>query len=456
MSTVSTTKRETSSDASSRLRRAHPTVWSIAVPVGALAVWEVISVVLVVALPDTGDGVLSIAADLLIAPALVWFYLHTRGATTPAKTRWTWLLVVGLCMLMLVEYFSAQSLYAGLSALAPADAQENYQEQMFDQDEVSFYILAVAVAPPVEELLYRGVLYGRMRSINVWLANVVQIVLFTIAHPVITFVPVIAMFAFFQALIFEMTGRLWVCMVAHALANSGLLLLLYSAVGLGIDTIALSVSIPLYLIVWALLVWIYCRVRNSKAPAEEARTREFDEQTRQQRGERTRAKLAAAHVHVTADGKTLVAAPFFYGGYPAFHHGYPAYRGYPAPPVYSPYPGAGYGGSAYPQYRQPFPQTPYPGKSLPQAPYPTQPSPNQPSPNQPYPVQLRSAQPYSVQTYSVQPYQDRTRFMPPAQAAPGASAVPNAPVAVDSGDNDHYHAGADQRGNDQSPVNAEH
>lgn len=452
MSTVSTTKRETSSDASSRLRRAHPIVWSIAVPVGALAVWEVISVVLVVALPDAGDGVLSIAADLLIAPALVWFYLHTRGATTPAKTRWTWLLVAGLCALVVVEYFSAQSLYAGISAVVPAGAEENYQEQMFDQDEVSFYILAVAVAPPVEELLYRGVLYGRMRSINVWLANVVQIILFTIAHPVITFVPVIAMFAFLQALIFEVTGRLWVCMVVHALANSGLLLLLYSAVGLGIDTIALSVSIPLYFIVWALLVWLYCRVRNSKAPAEQARKREFDEQMRQQRWQRMCAKLEAAHVHVTEDGKTLVAVPFFYGGYPALHHGYPAYRGYPAyqgypaPPVYSPYPGTGYSGSAYPQYRQPLPQAPYPGKSLPQTPYPTQ-----PYPNRPYPVQPRSVQPYSAQ-----PYQDRARFMPPAQATPGASEAPNVPIAADSGDDNRYHAGADQRGNDQGPVNAEH
>lgn len=431
------------SDASTRLRRTHPVVWGVVVPVGALAAWEVMGLVVTMLWTDAGDGVLSIVTDLLIVPVLAWLYLRTRGATTPSKTSWTWLMAILLCVLVIAEYYVEQSLYAGMESMLPADAESNYQQQMFDEDEVSFSILAVAVAPPVEELLYRGVLYGRMRTINVWLANAVQIVLFTAAHPVLTFVPVIAMFAFLQALVFEITGRLWVCVAVHALANSGVLLLLYSAVGLGVETVPLSVSIPLYLLMWALLIGLYCHVRGLRRPAEEQRKREFNEQTRQQRWQRIRAKLSVARVRMTADGKAFVPAPVIHR-YP-LRPQYPAYAARPAFVAAPPFPARpGYGANpAYPAYGA-NPGTganPRPGAN------PAYPRYGQPHGNQPY----------AGQTYAP-PSPDRSyaRFMPPAQAVPRASTGADVPPAADANDDNAHHAHADECRDGQGPVDSEH
>lgn len=486
---------------SARLRALHPVVWALVIPLGLLVLWEVLGGVLSLASGRFDDGVLSIANDLLAAPLFIWCYLRTRGtaptrgskpargSSLPNPSRWTWTLAIGLLVLLVFEYFAEQSIYVGIQPLLPHTDEPNYQQEMYDQNEMSFYILAVAVAPPVEELMYRGVLYGRLRVINVWVANAVQVVLFTLAHPVLSFMPAIAIFAFFQALVFEATGRLWVCMLVHAISNSGVLTYLYSAVGIDLESVPLSVSLPVYLLAWAVLIVLYCRVRTVKRPAEEEARRADDDLWTQDRWQRIATKLAAARVQVLPNGRVLWAAPAFVMpgvalGYAAGYAG----QGYAAPGYATPgYATPSYAVPQYPRYADPryaapghgvprYPSTPYPAPQYQASQYQaSQPTSGygstwyghastagqlaQAQSAQVPPAQAQSAQaqsPYAQPAPSWQsPNQGgETRFMPPASATPQLPLAGT--VAANPGNDDDDHAHTDDRGDDERPVNAEH
>jgi hypothetical protein len=83
-----------------------------------------------------------------------------------------------------------------------------------------FRILAVFAAPPVEEFIFRGLLYkGLRRSMNAFRATVASALVFALVHPPVAFVPVFVL-ALFAATVYERSKLLWAPMAAHATYNA--------------------------------------------------------------------------------------------------------------------------------------------------------------------------------------------------------------------------------------------
>ena len=88
--------------------------------------------------------------------------------------------------------------------------------------QVSIVVLAVIVAPVVEELLFRGLLQTAIRSITErpWLAVCLTSVLFATVHPNPEHWPVLFVLAVGMGYAYEKSGSLWRPIFIHALFNT--------------------------------------------------------------------------------------------------------------------------------------------------------------------------------------------------------------------------------------------
>jgi membrane protease YdiL (CAAX protease family) len=85
-------------------------------------------------------------------------------------------------------------------------------------------------APVVEEILFRGFLYGSLRNLtNKWFAAVVSALIFGVVHMHIGSFTGLCLLGFFFAVAYEVTGSLLVCILMHALFNSVQTVMAYSA-----------------------------------------------------------------------------------------------------------------------------------------------------------------------------------------------------------------------------------
>jgi membrane protease YdiL (CAAX protease family) len=83
-----------------------------------------------------------------------------------------------------------------------------------------FKVLAVCAAPPVEEFIFRGLLYkGLRRSMNALRAGVASALVFALVHPPVAFAPVFVL-ALFAAAVYERSKLLVGPVVAHATYNA--------------------------------------------------------------------------------------------------------------------------------------------------------------------------------------------------------------------------------------------
>jgi membrane protease YdiL (CAAX protease family) len=103
---------------------------------------------------------------------------------------------------------------------------------------VLLIILAVAIAPPVEELIFRGVLLrALMRRIRFWPAALVSSVLFAALHlyevhtgaAMVLLFASILVFGIGQCLLVRWTGRLATSITAHAVSNAAAAVLTLAA-----------------------------------------------------------------------------------------------------------------------------------------------------------------------------------------------------------------------------------
>ncbi|HEX4339548.1 MAG TPA: type II CAAX endopeptidase family protein [Polyangiaceae bacterium] len=83
-----------------------------------------------------------------------------------------------------------------------------------------FKVLAVCAAPPVEEFIFRGLLYkGLRRSMSAFRATLGSALVFALVHPPVAFVPVLVL-ALFAATVYERSKLLYAPMIAHATYNA--------------------------------------------------------------------------------------------------------------------------------------------------------------------------------------------------------------------------------------------
>ena len=195
-------------------------------------------------------GTFIIAALSTDIPMLLVVYVRL---ITPGAVSWTEL---GLKPLPL-DYVVRMGLAAGLAGLVVIDIvgsllseiglRPNQLEQfqfVLSEGPLAFALLLVAaavLAPFVEELFFRGFLFGMLRRRQpLWLAYLLSSVLFTILHlepnrmsaPQMAGLSVgIFLLAMMLAWLYQHTGSLFPGMVAHAVNNATGLILFY-AVGI--------------------------------------------------------------------------------------------------------------------------------------------------------------------------------------------------------------------------------
>ena len=218
-------------------------------------------------LADTGWGLLAgLFLAFLVAPALVLPFdpefeedttllvaqgllgVSLLGVAVGAASRWRFTPLretlaslglrrfapsaLGWMLLALFVYYLAAALFASF-VLQPE--QEDIGGELGVGDEnlliaIAAVVLIAGLAPIAEELFFRGFLFSGLRGrLSLWPAAVIAGLLFGGIHAVTGITTVIPLTALGIALcwLYEKTGSLWPCVIAHAF-NNGLALALIS------------------------------------------------------------------------------------------------------------------------------------------------------------------------------------------------------------------------------------
>lgn len=122
-----------------------------------------------------------------------------------------------------------------LALLMPAkleQASHPIQKELFEggmEERVMLFIIAAVLAPVVEEIVFRGVLFTHLRELSLrwgrWIAfglsALASSLIFAAIHPQgVVFIPVLGALAVAFCLAREMRGSLLSCMVAHGINNA--------------------------------------------------------------------------------------------------------------------------------------------------------------------------------------------------------------------------------------------
>jgi len=82
-------------------------------------------------------------------------------------------------------------------------------------------VLAGVVAPIVEEIFFRGLVYGWLRSrAPLFVAVLLSAAIFAVAHVVPILIPALFVVGIILALAYELSGSLWLSILLHGLQNS--------------------------------------------------------------------------------------------------------------------------------------------------------------------------------------------------------------------------------------------
>ena len=82
------------------------------------------------------------------------------------------------------------------------------------------FLVVAGIAPICEELFFRGYLFGRLRSVGVWAAVLLQAVVFALYHLDLYGLPVYLGTGALLGLVRVVSGSLWPCIVLHAINNA--------------------------------------------------------------------------------------------------------------------------------------------------------------------------------------------------------------------------------------------
>jgi membrane protease YdiL (CAAX protease family) len=100
---------------------------------------------------------------------------------------------------------------------------------------VIMLVLVGGVAPVVEETVFRGVLYGRLRTRMPLVAAVlVSAAVFSLAHVIPILLPALFVVGIILALAYELSGSLWLSILLHSLQNSLAVIVIFAQLALGL------------------------------------------------------------------------------------------------------------------------------------------------------------------------------------------------------------------------------
>ena len=148
--------------------------------------------------------------------------------------------------------------------------------QLFGTYPLVTFIMVVVIGPIAEELLFRGVIYGRLRnSFTVLQAAVISAAIFGIYHKNLVQGVYAAIFGIILAYIFEKTQTIWGCAVMHMMFNlssylmTGLAALLQKT-GIWIPA---PVAITFYVMCIVVVILCICSLRRRSNRYDEIKKR---------------------------------------------------------------------------------------------------------------------------------------------------------------------------------------
>jgi membrane protease YdiL (CAAX protease family) len=201
-------------------------------------------------LAGAGDGALWQVATILVSLGLP--YLSVLGAVYLVALRWRGLSWFDLGLRPAVAFWYARAIYLGIAAyllIAMASAlvgqllgglPVNPQIKQLVPSGITLWgsltmaLMVCLVAPFIEEILFRGILYAWLRRRwGIVVSSLVSGICFSLLHGIPWLIPAIAVLGVLLAVIYEKSGSLWPSIVAHAIFNSVTVILLYTILAQG-------------------------------------------------------------------------------------------------------------------------------------------------------------------------------------------------------------------------------
>jgi uncharacterized protein len=212
--------------------------------VGQLIAGLAFGMLLVITGRDVADAPLALVGlgGQILGLALALGYLRARGRLTwrlLGPVRPSWLVVAIGLGVGVVGTIGAYALNATLVTLVGAEdpVEQDLLQEVLAGGRTTLLALVVAVimAPLVEETLFRGVLFQSLRRrVGVWPAALLSSLVFTVIHVEIVFSQPVALAGLFSlgvflAWAFHRTGSLLVPIIGHAVFNGVSVLLAFVA-----------------------------------------------------------------------------------------------------------------------------------------------------------------------------------------------------------------------------------
>lgn len=158
------------------------------------------------------------------------------GFRPPASSRWyVWSALIAIGVLPAVALIN-------LAVQAIVGAQfRNPQIDMLAPEGFSWAGLAAmlamvgVVAPIVEEVVFRGLLYAWLRErFGIWPGAILSALAFAGAHGIVILLPALFLIGLLLARIYERSGSLWPPIIVHCVFNAMMTILLYAALAAGL------------------------------------------------------------------------------------------------------------------------------------------------------------------------------------------------------------------------------
>lgn len=203
-------------------QKKHGWIFYVGVPFLLFLVYVALCVVLQLQIKDSvvipmgiGDGLVAIVLG-------IWYYIvftkrdRLYADLVPFRFDKVWLF--GFAVLFLVLLFGSQAMGTWIRNVAVTGG-DSYST-MSNRDLFWYMILASTLGPIAEELLYRGFMYRWLRErFGMLFSLIYATVLFTLSHGTLYHIPLCVGLSLFITIIYEMTGKLWHCMLIHILSN---------------------------------------------------------------------------------------------------------------------------------------------------------------------------------------------------------------------------------------------
>lgn len=167
------------------------------------------------------DLIYALVSDILLSVLLFFLYRKYRKLLKkegkPFRPMpWFWFLFVALVIL---EWYFSQMLATYVHHYV-ADSNYDAYAAIVAKNPQLYVVIAIVLAPICEELFFRGILYSFLQtSFHPLIAGLLSAAFFALSHGTVVHLAVAFTFGFFLAFLYDFTGHLRYCILAHMFSN---------------------------------------------------------------------------------------------------------------------------------------------------------------------------------------------------------------------------------------------